>query len=119
MKKDGKPKSVRAKNPLQEFTRAAKKPENQHYTLRLFVTGATPRSVRAIENIKAICEEHLNGRYVLEVVDIYQQAEMAQKENIIAAPTLIKRLPLPLRKMIGDMANKERILVGLDLRSKG
>jgi len=90
---------------------------SEHYCLRLYVTGTTPKSNRAITNIKRICEEHLKGRYTLEVIDIYQQPVLARKEQIIAAPTLIKRLPLPLRKFIGDMADSDRILVGLDLRT--
>jgi circadian clock protein KaiB len=88
----------------------------EKYCLRLYVTGTTPKSVRAITNIKRICEAHLKGRYVLEVVDIYQQPVLAKGDQIIAAPTLIKKLPLPLRKFIGDMTNTDRILVGLDLR---
>lgn len=86
------------------------------YVLRLYVTGTTPRSLGAIANIKRICEEHLTGRYKLEVVDLYQQPQLAQGEQIIAAPTLIKQLPLPLRRIIGDMSSAERVLVGLDLR---
>ena len=78
----------------------------------------TPKSINAIENIRKICEENLKGRYELEVIDIYQQPEYAKKEEIIAAPTLIKKLPLPLRKFIGDMSNKDKILVGLDLVPK-
>ena len=82
----------------------------EKYVLRLYVTGMTPKSINAIENIRKICEENLQGRYELEVIDIYQQPEYAKKEEIIAAPTLIKKLPLPLRKFIGDMSNKEKIL---------
>lgn len=89
-----------------------------HYLLRLYVTGATLKSARAIANIKRICEEHLQGRYTLEVIDLYQQPQLAQGEQIIAAPTLIKKLPLPLRRVIGDMSNAERVLVGLDLRKQ-
>lgn len=80
------------------------------------MAGASPRSTRAIKNIRAICEEHLKGQYTLEVVDIYQNPVLAKGEQIIAAPTLIKKLPLPLRKFIGDMSDAEKILVGLDLR---
>lgn len=87
----------------------------ENYVLRLFVSGATPRSVAAIENIKEICESHLQGRYDLQVIDIYQQPEMARNAEIIAAPTLIKQLPLPLRKILGDLSETERVLVGLDL----
>ena len=95
---------------------AAADMKEERYTLRLYVTGTTPRSNRAIVNIRKICEEHLAGRYELEVIDIYQQPILAEGEQIIAAPTLIKSLPLPLRRFIGDMSNTERILVGLDLR---
>ena len=92
--------------------------ESKHYVLRLYVAGQTPKSVDAITNIKKICEENLNGRYVLDVIDLYQQPQLAQGEQIIAVPTLIKKLPLPLRRIIGDMSNTERVLVGLDLRKK-
>jgi circadian clock protein KaiB len=87
------------------------------YLLRLYVTGSTPKSVHAIANIKQICEEHLQGRYDLEVIDLYQRPNLAKGEQIIAAPTLIKKLPLPLRRIIGDLSNTERVLVGLDLRA--
>jgi len=75
----------------------------------------TSRSSRAVSNLKAICEEYLEGRYDLEVIDIYQQPVLAKGEQIIAAPTLIKKLPLPMRRIIGDMSNRERVLLGLDL----
>ncbi len=88
----------------------------EKYLLKLYVTGATTRSLRAIENIKRICEQHLQGRYSLEVIDVYQQPVLARGEQIVAAPTLIKYLPAPLRRFIGDMANTERILLGLDLK---
>ncbi len=85
------------------------------YVLRLFVSGSTPRSQSAITNIKAVCEQHLAGRYDLEVIDIYQQPELGVSEQLVAAPTLIKALPLPLRRLVGDLSNEERILVGLNL----
>jgi len=100
------------------FERKLKKKEKEKYLLRVYVTGMTPRSIRAIQNVRKICEEHLKGRCDLEVIDIYQQPTLAKGEQIIAAPTLIRKLPLPLRKFIGDMANTERILLGLDLRPK-
>ena len=84
--------------------------------LRLYVAGMTPRSVRAIANLKSVCEEYLTGRYDLEVIDIYQQKAIGMGEQIIAAPTLIKKLPLPVRKLIGDMSNKEKVLIGLGIR---
>jgi len=89
----------------------------QQYVLRLYVAGMTPRSTRAIQNIRRICEDHLKSRFDLQVIDIYQQTTLAEGEQIIAAPTLIKKLPLPLRRFIGDMSHTERILVGMDLRS--
>ena len=100
------------------FEAAGKAADNARYVLRLYVAGITPRSTRAILNIEKICEEHLAGRFALEVIDIYQQPTLADGEQIIAAPTLIKKLPLPLRRFIGDMSNTDRILVGLDLREK-
>jgi len=100
------------------FEQALKSAQDQFYTLRLYVIGTSPQSIRAISNIKNICEEHLQGRYELEVIDLYQQPQLAQGEQIIASPTLIKKLPLPLRRVIGDMSNEERVLVGLDLRSR-
>jgi circadian clock protein KaiB len=91
---------------------------NPRYALRLYVTGQTLRSLKAIENIRRICDEHLQGRYDLEVIDIYQQPILAKRDQIIAAPTLIKRLPVPLRRLIGDMSDTGRVLMGLDLRSR-
>ena len=85
------------------------------YVLRLYVTGMTPRSARAVRNLQDICDEFLDGSYDLEVVDIYQQPVLAKHEQIIAAPTLIKKLPLPARRIIGDLSNRERVLLGLDL----
>jgi circadian clock protein KaiB len=85
------------------------------YILQLFITGASPRSAKAIANIKKICEERLDGHYELSVVDLYQQPAMASNEDIIAAPTLVKRLPLPLRKFIGDLSNSDSVLAGLGL----
>ncbi len=92
--------------------------EPEKYLLRLYVTGTTPKSIRAIKNLKQICDEHLKGRYELEVVDIYQRPSLLEGEQIIAAPTLIKKLPAPLRRMVGDMSNTEKVLMGLDLRRK-
>ncbi|MDB6123896.1 MAG: thiol-disulfide isomerase [Pedosphaera sp.] len=109
-----KPESI--KEQSRKWEEALTKAADEKYCLRLYVTGSTPKSIRAITNIKQICEEHLKGRYTLEIIDIYQQPVLAKGEQIIAAPTLIKRLPLPLRKFIGDMTNSDRILLGLDLR---
>jgi circadian clock protein KaiB len=88
------------------------------YVLRLYVTGQTPRSVLAIENMRRICAEHLAENYTLEVIDLYQHPEACQHQQIVAAPTLIKVLPHPLRRIIGDLSNTEKVLVGLDLRPR-
>jgi circadian clock protein KaiB len=106
----------RPKSSLAAFEKAAKKAKEEKYLLRLYVAGATARSSQAILNIKSICEENLKGRYELEVIDIYQQPVLAKGEQIIATPTLVKKLPVPLRRFIGSMADTERILVGLDLK---
>ena len=88
------------------------------YVLRLFVTGTTARSARAIANLKRICEERLPGEYTLEVIDIYQDPQAAKTHQIVAVPTLIKVLPLPLRRIIDDLADLDRVLAGLDLAQK-
>lgn len=93
-------------------------PPDERYVLRLYVTGVTPNSVRAIENMKAICEQYLQGRYDLEIIDVYKQPALAKSEQILAAPTLVKKLPLPLRRLIGDLSQKDQVLVGLDLLPK-
>jgi len=111
-------KLTKPKNSARDFEKVLRKSLRKTYTLRLYVTGMTQKSTRAISNIKKICEEHLKGRYDLQVIDIYQQPALAKGEQIIAAPTLIKKLPLPLRRFIGDMSNKEKILLGLDLRPR-
>jgi circadian clock protein KaiB len=97
------------------FERAASASPADRYVLRLYVTGMTPRSARAVKNLQAICDEYLAGRYDLEVIDIYQQPVLTRGEQIIAAPTLVKKLPLPMRRIIGDMSNRDRVLLGLDL----
>ena len=97
------------------FEQAAQAVAVERYVLRLYVTGMTPRSARAVRNLQAICDQYLSGRYDLEVIDIYQQPVLTKGEQIIAAPTLIKKLPLPMRRIIGDMSNHERVLLGLDL----
>ena len=88
---------------------------NSRYMLQLFVTGATPNSTRAIANIKALCESHLKGRYDLEIVDVYRQKELAVQNQVVAVPMLIKRSPLPERKLIGDMSKKEKVLEALGI----
>ena len=110
MKKNTSPKPA-----LDAMESAAAAQAHLHYVLRLYVTGTTARSTRAIVNIRKICEQHLQGRYDLEVIDIAQRPTLAEGEQILAAPTLIKKLPLPLRRFIGDMSQTDRILLGLDL----
>lgn len=107
-------------NPTRPASPRAKprKAASARYVLRLYVAGLMPKSTLAIANMKRICEENLQGRYELEVIDLYQQPQLAQGDQIVAVPTLIKRLPLPLRRIIGDMSDTERVLVGLDLRKK-
>lgn len=102
-----------------DFELALQETSKGNYVLRLYVSGMTPNSLRAIENVRKICAEHLEGRYQLEIIDIYQQPIFAKEGQIVAAPTLVKELPPPLRKFIGDMSQTERILLGLDVRSKG
>ncbi len=100
----------------EQFDHATKRTKDQKYVLRLYVTGMTPRSTRAIENLRAVCDEHLKGRYTLEIIDIYQHPNLLQGEQIIATPTLVKKLPAPLRRMVGDLSDVEKVLMGLDLK---
>jgi circadian clock protein KaiB len=93
-----------------------RKAPTPRFVLKLYVAGQSPKSVTAIANLKKICEENLRGSYELEVIDLYQQPQLALGEQIIALPTLIIKLPTPLRRVIGDMSNTERVLIGLDLR---
>jgi circadian clock protein KaiB len=92
--------------------------DDERYVLRLYIIGTTPQSMRAVANIRRICDKHLKNRYDLEIVDLSHRPTLAQGEQIIATPTLIKRLPLPLRRFIGDMSETDRILVGLDLHKE-
>jgi len=112
--KTGKP----VKTATEAFESALAAADERRYVLRLYVTGMTPRSRRAIQNIRKVCDEYLQGRYTLEIVDIYQQPALAKGEQILAAPTLIRKLPLPLRRLIGDLSDTERVLLGLDLRPR-
>ena len=88
----------------------------QTYELRLYVAGQTPKSILALANLRRICEAHLQGRYEIEVIDLLQNPQLAQGDQILALPTLVRRLPEPIKKIIGDLSNTERVLVGLDLR---
>lgn len=96
----------------------ARSPDKEvEYVLRLFVTGATPNSTRAVSNVREICETHLKGNYSLEIIDVYQEIEMAEQEQLIALPLLIKKMPLPERRLIGDMSDTQKVLKGLGLVS--
>jgi circadian clock protein KaiB len=108
----------KVRDRVEIFEEALEGSTDKKYVLRLYVAGATSKSTQSIMNIKKICEEHLKGRYELEVIDIYQQPVLAKGEQVIAVPTLVKKLPPPLRKFIGSMADVDRILVGLDLKTK-
>ncbi|MDG6256924.1 MAG: circadian clock KaiB family protein [Methanomicrobiaceae archaeon] len=104
--------------PVEAFEKAATERGQRYYVLRLCVTGITPRSVSAIENIRKLCEDNLKGYYELEVVDLYQDPSVAAEEGIIAAPTLIKKNPAPKRKLVGDLSDVERVLIGLGIHHK-
>lgn len=100
------------------FERALQQRDSHSYVLKLYVIGQTIRSIAAIAAIRAVCEQHLQGRYEFQVIDITRHPQLAEGERIIAAPTLIKELPPPLRRLVGDMSNEEKVLLGLDLTSK-
>ena len=91
-------------------------PVEQEQILRLYIAGQTPRSIKAFANLKRICEEHLKGRYRIEVIDLIQNPQLAAGDQILAVPTLVRLLPEPVRKIIGDLSNTDRVLVGLDVR---
>jgi len=108
----------KVKMNTEELEKAVAMRDREKYVLRLYVTGMTPKSTRAIANVQAICEKYLEGFFELKIIDIYQQPQLAKEEQIIATPTLIKKLPLPIRRLIGDMSDTERFLVGIDLKPK-
>jgi circadian clock protein KaiB len=108
----------RVKTSTEEFEKAVALRDRAKHVLHLYVTGMTPKSTQAIANVRKLCEKYLKGTYELKVIDIYQQPKLAKGEQIIATPTLIKKLPLPLRRLIGDMSDTERFLVGIGLKPK-
>jgi circadian clock protein KaiB len=110
----------RKSDTTRQYEEALEQPAmaQEPYVLRLYVTGMTPRSTAAFASIKEICEKHLYGRYDLEVIDIYQQPMLAREDQIIAAPTLVKRLPAPQRRMVGNLSQEDRVLEGLGLHYK-
>jgi len=116
------PDTVRGKDAiamqLSEDGIAMPSSEGEGYLLRLYVAGQTPKSVLAFTNLKQICEEHLQGRYEIEIIDLMENPQLARGDQILAVPTLVRRLPEPIKKIIGDLSNTERVLVGLDLRAR-
>ena len=102
-------------NSFAAFEKASARSKPPKYVLQLFVAGATPMSVRALANLREICEEHLHGRYQLDVVDVYEEPGLAKADHIIAIPTLLKRLPAPLCRLVGDLSDRQRVLTGLRL----
>jgi circadian clock protein KaiB len=103
---------------LSEGETAMPSSDGEAYRLRLYVAGQTPKSVLAFTNLKQICEEHLQGRYEIEIIDLLEHPQLAHGDQILAVPTLVRRLPEPIKKIIGDLSNTERVLVGLDLRAR-
>jgi circadian clock protein KaiB len=99
-------------------TTSLKSKTRETWNLRLYVAGKTPRAIMAFENLERICEEHLAGKYTIEVIDLLKNPQLAKGDQIIAVPTLVRRLPEPVRKIIGDLSDKEKVLVGLDLRPR-
>ena len=104
--------STPAKKPVQKTNKA------ESWNLRLYVAGRTPKSITAFANLKQLCEQHLPGRYQIEIVDLVQQPHLAQNDQIVALPTLVRKLPEPIKRVIGDLSNLERVMVGLDLRTE-
>lgn len=101
-----------------ERRRAVPEEECELYDLRLYVAGQTPKSLTALANLKRICEEHLKGQYRIEVIDLMKNPQLAQGDQILAIPTLVRKLPEPIKKIIGDLSSEERVLVGLDIRPR-
>jgi circadian clock protein KaiB len=92
--------------------------DGSEYQLRLYVAGQTPKSVLALQNLRRYCEEHLRGKYTIEVIDLLENPQLAEGDQILAIPTLVRRFPSPIRKIIGDLSNEDKVLVGLDLRER-
>jgi circadian clock protein KaiB len=98
--------------------KTSKGSQSKEWELRLYIAGKTPRAVKAFQNLQNICEEHLAGRYHIEIIDLIENPTLARGDQIVAVPTLVRKLPTPLKKIIGDLSNKERVLVGLDIRER-
>ena len=106
------------KNSLAAFEKASARSKAPKYVLQLFVAGETPMSVRALANLREICDEHLRGRYQLDVVDVYEDPGLAREDHVIAIPTLLKKLPAPVCRLVGDLSDRQRVLAGLSLRPR-
>jgi circadian clock protein KaiB len=109
---------TKPESDTQRYERLTTKPQKEQYVLRLYITGMTPRSTEAVGALKTLCQEYLEGRYDLEIIDIYQHPQLAKDEQIVALPLLVKKLPKPMRRLIGDLSNEARVLLGLDLRRR-
>lgn len=103
----------------EDAPKAGAEPEAPTYDLRLYIAGQSPRSARALENLRTICDEHLVGRYRVEVIDLQENPALARSDEIVAVPTLIRKLPAPIRRIIGDLSDTDRVLVGLQVRPLG
>jgi circadian clock protein KaiB len=109
-------KTIPRKQPAKQKTEADNSSESESWTLRLYVAGPTPKCIRAFNNLKTICEMHLAGKYTIEIIDLLENPQLARGDQIIAIPTLVRKLPEPIRKIIGDLSNTERVLLGLDVQ---
>ena len=122
MQKEKKPRikyaTKRYEEAVTKIDGSGKNKEGEKYILKLYITGMTPRSQEALRNLQKVCREHLADNYELEVIDIYQQPTLAKGDQIVAVPTLIKKLPAPLRRLIGDLSQEDRIIMGLDIKPK-
>ncbi len=101
---------------MAKTSKTVEKNKNFKYELRLYVAGNTPKSVSALNNLKRYCEEHLKGQYKIEIIDLLEKPQLAEGDQILAIPTLVRKVPVPIRKIIGDLSNEEKVLVGLNLR---
>lgn len=106
------------REPKEAFADMAAPLDDNRWELRLYVAGQTPKSVAALANLRRYCEQHLQGRYSLEVIDLLEHPQLAEGDQILAIPTLVRKVPEPIRKIIGDLSNEERVLVGLDIRPR-
>jgi circadian clock protein KaiB len=107
---------AKAKTTTNQVKKAAPRPAAERWQLKLYVAGNTPKSVAAIANLKRYCEHHLDGRYEIEIIDLLKNPQLAAGDQILAIPTLVRKVPVPIRKIIGDLSNEEKVLVGLDIK---